>query len=346
MRWMRFITVLLAFFVVMSMHAAGKKTERETQFKYAGAYVEEVTLKAECGVSGKGSCVRTGILWRNPDPKTPATVIIAHGFACNKNDIRFMRYIFEAYHVLVFDFRAHGDSTDRQCCTFGYDEANDVKAAVDFVRSDAQLKKLPLISYAFSMGAVASIEAQARFGKLFDCAIWDSPFDSTEELLVRMMGNLKITMFGHVFAVPGRSFLMKYAYNPYVQSLLKMALKTVANIDASQVPTRIVPIDTVAAAQKIEIPAFFITCRNDAKAPPYAVRKIYDAAMGYKRFWITDGRHHFDSYFFNPEKYVYKVRHFVEKFLSGTYKKGEQQRIYQDMEEPKQSTGSRVAVAA
>ncbi|HBL98753.1 TPA: hypothetical protein DDZ86_03865 [Candidatus Dependentiae bacterium] len=317
------------------MHKAEDK-----QLKYAGAKVEEVQLIATGGVSGKGTCKRKGILWRKPD--APATVIIAHGFSCSKDDVRFLRYIFERYNVLVFDFRAHGENTERQCCTFGSDEAYDVKAAVDFIRSDPQMKKLPIISYAFSMGAVASIEAQARFGKLFDCAIWDCPFDSTEELLVRMIGNLKVTMFGHVFAVPGHSFLMKYAYNPYVQSILKMALKTVANIDASQVPTRVVPIDTVASAQKVTIPVFLITCRNDAKAPPSAVRKVYEAAMGYKRYWVTDGRHHFDSFFYNPEKYTYKVRRFIEKFLSESYKTGVQQKIYQDVEK----IGSRAAHVA
>jgi hypothetical protein len=241
-----------------------------------------------------------------------------------------MRMLFSDYHVVVFDFRAHGELAQGQCCTFGSDEAYDIKAAVEFIRSDNQLKNLPIISWAFSMGAVASIEAQARFGKLFDCAIWDCPFDSTEELLARSIQNLHITVLGHTFRVPGRSFLIKYAYNPYVQSVLKMALRTIANIDASLVPTRLVPIDVVASAQKITIPVFFITCQKDTKAPPVAVRHICDAVPGFTRLWITEGEYHFRSFFQNPEKYQRKVLHFIEKFLDGGLSKKIQKKVWID----------------
>lgn len=292
--------------------------------------IEEIVFYSIPGFSGKEPLKRKGLLFRNKKPGVRATVLMAHGYSCNKEDIRFMNMLFSNYHVVVFDFRAHGELAQGQCCTFGSDEAYDIKAAVEFIRSDSQLKNLPLISWAFSMGAVASIEAQARFGKLFDCAVWDCPFDSTEELLARSIQNLKITVLGHTFRVPGRSFLIKYAYNPYVQSVLKMALRTIASIDASVVPTRLVPIDVIASAQKVTIPVLFITCHNDAKAPPIAVRRFCDAVPGFTRGWISEGEYHFRSFFRNPEKYRRKVLNFIENFLDGTFGKKVQKKIWVD----------------
>lgn len=310
--------------------SAKKERKIQHELKHIGATIEQVLLRPDPCHSGPRGMVRKGLLFRRPGAR--ATVIMSHGFMCDKTDIRFLRYIFEAYNVLMFDFRAHGEVRDQQCCTFGSDEAADVQAAVAFVRNDPELKKVPVISYAFSMGAVASINAQARYGKLFDCAIWDCPFDSTEGILVRSIDNLQISLFGYKFPMPGRSFLKKYAYNWYVQSLLKTALKTVAQMDTSQVMTHMVPIDAVEAAHKISIPTFLIVCKKDSKAPPSAVKKIYDALGGYKRLWITNGRFHFDSFFSSPEEYAYRVRRFIEKFLNNEFEKAEQQKVYTDSE--------------
>jgi fermentation-respiration switch protein FrsA (DUF1100 family) len=101
-------------------------------------------------------------------------------------------------------------------------------------------------------------------------------------------------------------------------------------MDMRQVETCIMPVDTVAAMSKISIPLMLIICRNDEKVPVSAVKELYDAAKGYKRLWITNGRIHFDSYFNNPEKYIYKVRRFIQKVIDGTYKYRPQSHISED----------------
>lgn len=305
-----------------------KKRSEEHVFKHTGVIFEEIELHALPGLSAGKKVIRKGFLLRRPNAR--ATVIIFHGFMCDKSDILFMAAMFKEYNVLIFDFRGHGELTQGQCSTFGSDESYDVLAAVEFVRADKTLKTLPIIAYGFSMGAVASIKAHADFGPLFDAAIWDCPFDSTSELLVRCISQLQLNIFGYTFVLPGRSFLKKYAYNRYVQSLLKLALKTVANVDASQIETRMVPIDTVVNAQHISMPTLFIVCKNDAKAPPIAVRRIYDAALGDKSLWITNGRRHFDSYFYEPDEYEYRVRRFIEKFLDGRLSKQKKQKVVYD----------------
>ncbi len=293
--------------------SAGITKPLDKHFKYAGVYPEHVSIQSYGGLSSASSIVREGVLYRKPGAR--ATVLVCHGFMCSVADVKFLRSLFDSYNVMFFDFRAHGEHTDQQCCTFGRDEAYDVKAAVDFIRSDRELSQLPLISYAFSMGAVSCMNAQAQYGNLFDCAVWDCPFESTEDLLARSISNLEFSFMGKHFAIPGRRFLKKFAYNSYVQEVLKWLLKTIANIDAAQIPTRVVPLDNVAAAQRVFIPAFYITCKKDAKAPPAAVRRLYDATNGFKRLWITNGRHHFDSFFCEPDVYRYRINKFIEKFL-------------------------------
>lgn len=305
-----------------------KLRSQERSFKHIGANFENVALRARPGLSAGKEVIRKGYLFRRPGAR--ATVIVFHGFMCDKIDALFLCSMFKEYNVLIFDFRAHGEETKGQCCTFGADEAFDVLAAVEFVRADKDLARLPLIAYGFSMGAVSSMKANAEFGPLFDCAIWDCPFDSTKELLARCISALRVTVFGYTFTLPGRHLLKKYAYNRYVQSVLKMALKTVANMDASQIETRMVPVDTVANAQKASMPTLYIVCRNDAKAPPSAVRRIYDATPGFKRLWETNGRRHFDSYFYNPGEYEDRVQRFVKKFLAGKLSKQRPEKIVYD----------------
>lgn len=275
--------------------------------------VEKIVLHPQEGSSAQPGLTRNAWLFRKPDAKY--TVLMCHGFMCCKTDIRFLKSLFfkdSKCNVMFIDFRAHGENAKDQICTFGRDEVYDILAAVDFIRHDPQLKKLPLISYALSMGAVASINAQSQHPDLFDGAIWDCPFDSTTALITRCIEHLKITVLGYSFELPGRSFLKKYAYNKQVQSVLKQALKTVASLDSCQIDTVMVPINTVEAASNITIPTFLITCKKDMKAPPAAVKQIYDALKGPKQLWITGGRGHYDSVFYNPEQYVEQVRAFVD----------------------------------
>jgi len=287
---------------------------------------ETITFYARENEESDRMIARKAILIRRPN--AVANVLIFHGFMCDKQDIRFLiNALFGdatsgelPVNTLSIDFRAHGELAEGQCCTLGSNEMYDVLGAVKFMKSDPELAKLPRIAYGFSMGAVASILAQSQYPALFDMAIWDCPFDSTNNIIARAVERLKINILGYEFSMPGRSLLERYAYNSYVQSFLKALLKTIAKMDATQVNTCILPVDVVEAMKNISIPFMLIVCRNDDKAPLSAVRAIYNAAQGYKRLWITNGRGHFDSYFYNPEKYIYKVRRFVQKALDGTYK--------------------------
>lgn len=260
---------------------------------------------------------RKGLLVRYKDAK--ATVLISHGFMCDKYLSGFLRYMFPQgqYNFMTFDFRAHGEDIQGQHCTFGRDEAYDVIAAAKFLRNHPDLQGKPLFAYGFSMGAVASIEAQAKDGSLFDAMILDCPFDKTENVIKFGLSKMKMSVLGYEFDMPGVSILEKYAFHPYVQSMLKVWLKVVSHMETQNIVTDIQPLSPVESIKLVNVPCFFIHCKNDDRVPIIAVKSMYEGACGYKKLWLTEGRGHFDSFFYSPERYSQQVKDFLGQALQG-----------------------------
>ncbi|MFA6066028.1 MAG: alpha/beta hydrolase [Candidatus Babeliaceae bacterium] len=328
-------TTLQGHVILPNFTLAAQKTDinqenSKSTSKYIKGIEKHITFTAHKDGNSTSTILRNGILIIKPGAK--ATILMCHGFMCDKTDTQFLRNIFEQYNTMTFDFRGHGENTQGQCCSLGRDEAYDVIGAVRFIKSQPGLTHLPLIVYGFSMGSAASIRAQSLDKTLFDGAILDCPFDSTENVLARSIEKLKISFFGHEITLPARvqSFFHKYAYNHYVQSMLKFLLKAVAHMDATPINTCIKHVDPHEDIKKITVPVLIIGCINDDKVPQEAVESVYAGAAGYKRLWITNGRHHFDSYFFNPEKYTYKVQKFIENIITKQYQQKIQQKILKD----------------
>jgi len=298
-----------------------------------GLVVEHVVLYPQEAHDSDKTIIRNGVLARSDDAK--ATILICHGFMCDKYDVGILRKIFKKsqFNVMTFDFRAHGQDSQGQYCTFGRDESLDVIAAARFLRDHPEIKDKPLFCYGFSMGAVSSIEAQSQAADLFDAMILDCPFESSERVIKSGLEGLKCCVFGYEFDVPGKDLLQKYAFHPYVQALVKAVLKTVAQMDATGVSTNFCPLHPAESVKKITIPVFFIHCKNDQKVGVDQVKRVYDGAAGYKRLWITNGRRHYDSFFYNPEKYTEQVRQFYNQVMDGDIHSMPQEGIVEDDED-------------
>ena len=195
-----------------------------------------------------------------------------------------------------------------------------------------ELKNKRFFVYGFSMGAVASIEAQSK-KPVFDAMILDCPFDSSENVLKKCLGDIKFSLFGYELSVPGRHLLEKYAFHPYVQAFVKVLLKAIAKLDPKSVDTHIVPFYPVESIKHVSVPCFFIHCKRDEKVPASSIKAIYEGASGPKKLWLTNGRSHFDSYFYNPEKYVERVRGFLSEVIQGKWKSKTDQVVLEDDED-------------
>ncbi len=298
-----------------------------------GLTVEHIVLRPQAAYGSANRINRHGVLSRCNNPK--ATILICHGFMCDKYDVGILRKVFkkDQFNVMTFDFRAHGQDGEGQYCTFGRDEALDVIAAAKFLRNHPDLQDVPLFVYGFSMGAVSAIEAQALSQDLFDAMILDCPFESSEKVIQNGLKELKCSVFGCEFDLPGKDFLQKHAFHPYVQALVKAVLKTVAQMDTTGVNTNFCPLCPAKSAQHIVVPSFFIHCKNDQKVPVEQVKNVYENAGGFKRLWITNGRRHYDSFFYNPEKYIEQVRLFCDQVIDDDIASMPQCEIIEDEEE-------------
>lgn len=279
------------------------------------AIIEKIVLLPKEHGSSDNILQRRGQLVRYEGAR--ATIVICHGFMCDKHDVGFLRNLFQTgfFNIVTFDFRAHGEDIKGQTCTFGPDEAYDVLAAGNFAKNHPDLQGKPLFVYGFSMGAVAALQAQLLQPGLFDGMILDCPFASTENVIKQALSKMKISLLGYEFEVPGRRLLEKYAFHPYVQGALKIALKAVAKMDTKNIATNIKSVNLINSMHTISVPCFFIYCKNDEKIPVDDVRALYNASSGHKWLWITEGRNHYDSFFYNPEKYIYLVKKFLNKVM-------------------------------
>ena len=281
-----------------------------------GGVLETVVIYPQKTEGLAEAIARKGFLIRYPN--AVGTVLICHGFMCNKHDVAILRKIFKPgfYNVMTFDFRAHGQNTQGQCCTFGKDEALDVACAAKFLRLHPQLKNKPVFAYGFSMGASAAIQAQANDTGLFDGMILDCPFDCTENVIKKGLEQVTVNFFGYEFALPGQHILRQYAFHPQVQSIVTKILKSANKIRSEDITIRAHSINPALSAKNITVPCFFIHCKNDEKIEVQQVKDIYNNVNAYKRLWITDGRSHFDSFFYNPEHYTQQVRTFLDVIVS------------------------------
>ncbi len=340
------------FIMIVSMvstYFTHTKTEPKRYYYPYGNYIRKLESKVKPNIenvllhskesfdSNDKFITRKGILVRYPNAK--ANIVICHGFMCDKHDVGFLRRIFPEgqYNFLTFDFRGHGENTKGQCCTFGRDEANEVIAAAHYFKEHPELKKIPTFVYAFSMGAVASIEAQAKDNALFKAMILDCPFDSTENIIKRVLQGMKFSLLGYEFRLPGRQYLEQYAFHPYVQSFIKFLLKTVPHMDTKNIKTYMYRFSPSESIVKIEVPCLFIHCKQDQRVEVDAIRNLFNKTNGPKRLWITNGRGHYDSVFYNPERYAKQVTKFLDKVLDGRIYQEQREKIVEDVDDKPQT---------
>lgn len=113
----------------------------------------------------------------------PKTVVLCHGHLDNKEHMRFFINMFPHDNVLLFDFRAHGES-DGELISIGCHEKEDVLAAVEFVKKDKNTKGKPIVGLGYSMGGAILLSAAAEIDD-FKALILDSSFARLDQQISR-----------------------------------------------------------------------------------------------------------------------------------------------------------------
>lgn len=107
-------------------------------------------------------------------------ILVTHGLGANKENFLYPVSIVQelGYNAFIFDFRAHGDSGG-YLTTFGIKEAQDIKAAYDWIAQTYPGQPIYVLSY--SMGGAAVIKAAVEYG-IFDKIVIDSSFAHFENV--------------------------------------------------------------------------------------------------------------------------------------------------------------------
>lgn len=120
--------------------------------------------------------------WFFPGLRGAATIVLCHGYESSKGELLTLVSALQdhQYNVFVFDFAAHGANPG--ITTFGYKEADELRAAVDLVaaRNDVDPARVGLWGY--NLGAYAALR-EAEGDKRVRALILDSVYDEPEQMV-------------------------------------------------------------------------------------------------------------------------------------------------------------------
>jgi len=135
------------------------------------AHYERIQFVTSDGLTLKGWYVR---------PQGRSVVIFLHGLGSDRTELLDEAGFIAArgYGALLFDMRGCGQS-DGNISTLGYNERRDVRAAVDFVRSQAG-QETPIALFGHSMGAATALLVAAEIPEV-DAVVVESPFTTLED---------------------------------------------------------------------------------------------------------------------------------------------------------------------
>lgn len=228
-------------------------------------------------------------------PAAPAevrgTVIFLHGYGDSKDQVLpLVPFLHDAgYHVLAFDFRAHGQSEGDET-TVGLVEVDDVRGALAFVaqKDRAAYEHVALLGY--SMGAAAAINT-AAIDESVDVAIADSAFATLENI-----ASNSITAF---------TDLPKYPFGP----LSVVFAGWMVGKDVSENA----PVEAIRSAMA---PTLVIQGLDDTIAyPAEDGEAIAREAPPGSRLWLVPGAAHVQAHAIAPQEYESRVLTFLEANL-------------------------------
>ena len=127
--------------------------------------------------------------WYIPVDSSIGTILLFHGHGGTKSGVIAEAESFNkmGYNTLLLDFRAHGNS-EGNTCTIGYDEAEDVKLAYDYIKNKGEKN---IVLWGISMGASTVTKAVKDYNLEPQKVILEMPFGTIKDAVVgrvKMMG--------------------------------------------------------------------------------------------------------------------------------------------------------------
>lgn len=231
-----------------------------------------------------------GWFFRAEAAQPAPTIVLCHGAWTGRRECLplAVRLRDAGYHVLAFDFRAHGQSEGR-FISVGHHEAKDVLGAVAYVKARPEVDPTRIGVVGFSMGAAASIQAAARCPDIAALVADSSYADFCDAVMFS---------FEKVGKLPSY---------PFAPIALQWA-RWLVNVD----PAVLRPVDHVGRIGPR--PLLIVHAEDDDIVPLRHARLLFQAAEEPKELWTTPG-HHVGTRDLFPEAYYERLQAFFAEAL-------------------------------
>jgi len=246
-----------------------------------GLRFEKVSFLTGDGIEIKGWFVPAS----GAGKKAPA-IILCHGLGAGKSDFTAMAGPLSerGLHVLLFDFRGHGESGGGRS-SFGHEEIEDIRAAIDHLKGRGEVDAERIGIYGFSMGGAAAIMAAAE-NEDIKALVADSSYTDLKEQGLRFLEG---------------------AYGPIMRPLIHPMMwiyRFCFNTD----PGGISPVNSISGISPR--PVLIIGGKEDEQMPSSDAQRLYGAAGEPKSLWLIPGAVHGGTLYSAGEKYHEKVGDF------------------------------------
>ena len=287
--WRHWLNLLIAAMIALSLSFTGLTLW--FSYQHAQAYLHPARLYASGELLRQNDIPYQSIelvtedglrlaAWYTP-PQNGAVILVAHGYGDKRPEEFYALFASHGYGVLVWDFRAHGDS-EGDFSSLGYYEVMDVKAALDYALAQPGVKHVG--GWGGSMGAVAMIRAAAEYPEM-EAVVSDSAFPTLEDV--------------YQLNVPV----------PVLQPLIRFFAERGTGISLEAVRA----VDEIGSISPR--PIFIIDGWSGAAVEMNAPYRLYDAAKEPKRIWVGQGVPHLNMYPYNRGQYAKRVIQFFNEYL-------------------------------
>lgn len=236
---------------------------------------QDITLTTADGLHLSG--------WYVPGVRSEA-IILVHGIHANRAYLIPQAFILAraGYPLLLFDLRGHGHSEGHEV-TYGYREALDVEAAVDFLAARPEVKHIGALGH--SLGGAALVRAAVADPRL-EALVIQSSFSS--------LSSVVDDSFDKFVMLP------KWPFAPLVIGLAE--LKTGVSLDQ---------VDSIHdLAMMPPRPVLFIHSTDDGLFPVHHAQQMYEAAREPKEFYFVSGVGHINPISGHEAEYTERLLKF------------------------------------
>ncbi|HYK38461.1 MAG TPA: alpha/beta fold hydrolase [Candidatus Eremiobacteraceae bacterium] len=188
--------VAIAFFVGLATLAiAGFLVYRIVKPQRTSSEINMATFpgrpdSVQFAVAGLGQ--REG--WFFPGLRGAPTIILCHGYESSKSELLTLVSALQdhQYNVFVFDFAAHGANPGMT--TFGYKEAEELRAAIDTLASRNDVDPTSFGLWGYNLGAYAAMR-EAETDKRVRALVLDSVYDEPKQMVKVEVSNTGLGVF-------------------------------------------------------------------------------------------------------------------------------------------------------